>query len=147
MPSSQKQIPIVLSPKAKSLEPGLSLCSTTRDLEGCLASALFRMGLHHHLGLPTPPATTLPLHSTSTLTLPRLLCKKIIRLWVQQLAMRMILFTKTPPPTSISLCGFLIRDRMHSHAAAWGAEPGNARYTVNAVSRQDFNSTLSLMKL
>lgn len=56
-------------------------------------------------------------------------------------------FTKTPPPTSISLCDFLIRDTMHSRAAARGAEPDNARYSVNAVSRQDFNSTLSLMKL
>lgn len=44
------------------------------------------------------------------------------------------LLAKTSLPTSTSLCDFLIRDGMHSNV-------------VSAVCRQDFNSTLSLMKL
>lgn len=89
-------------------------------------------------------------YSTSTApqhfcTLPRLLHKKIIRFWVQHLEMRIILFTETPPPTSISLCDFLIRDRMHSCSCMRSRI--SDRYPVNAVSRQDFNFTLSLMKL
>lgn len=139
MLSSEKQMPIVLSSKARSLEPGLSLCSTTRVLELCLASALFSMGLHPHSGLLTP----LPIH-LNTFLLSQVTMQENYQ------ALGLTSYNGTHPfhkTTSISLCDFLIRDRMHSRAAAWGAKSDNVRYPVNAESRQDFNSTLSLMKL
>lgn len=56
------------------------------------------------------------------------------------------LVAKIPLPTSIPLWAFLIRDGMCPNVITRGAQLDNAAYPVSAVRRQDFNSTLSLMK-